>query len=184
MRCEIWCYGDMVIWPALQARAFALVSIIFRLVVVVVVVSRRRLGSGARVRLAENNLCYKAAFFLQLHRCMRFFEAHRSVCSTVASSPILAVQLAERALTACNYSRNHPLALSVDVIGSASAGAAQHGTYVSQFLQIPWGFLYGPERLERTSCQHCIKIWTAADLQVDANNYGVMENIAWPEILE
>ena len=27
VRCEIWCYGDMVIWPALQARAFALVDI-------------------------------------------------------------------------------------------------------------------------------------------------------------
>ena len=27
VRCEIWCYGDMVIWPALQARAFALVII-------------------------------------------------------------------------------------------------------------------------------------------------------------
>ena len=26
VRCEIWCYGDMVIWPALQARAFALVN--------------------------------------------------------------------------------------------------------------------------------------------------------------
>ena len=26
VRCEIWCYGDMVIWPALQARAFALVK--------------------------------------------------------------------------------------------------------------------------------------------------------------
>ena len=25
VRCEVWCYGDMVIWPALQARAFALV---------------------------------------------------------------------------------------------------------------------------------------------------------------
>ena len=24
VQCEIWCYGDMVIWPALQARAFAL----------------------------------------------------------------------------------------------------------------------------------------------------------------
>ena len=24
VRCEIWCYGAMVIWPALQARAFAL----------------------------------------------------------------------------------------------------------------------------------------------------------------
>ena len=77
-----------------------LVSIIFRMVVVV---SRRGPGGGARVRIAEKNLCYKAAFFFQLHRCMRIFEAHRSVCSTVASSPILAVQLAERALTACNY---------------------------------------------------------------------------------
>ena len=66
------------------------------------------------------------------------------MCSTVASSPILAVQLAERALTACTYSQNHLLALSVDVIGSASAGAAQHGTCVSEFLQIPWGFLYVP----------------------------------------
>ena len=27
VRCEIWCYGDMVIWSALQARAFALVNI-------------------------------------------------------------------------------------------------------------------------------------------------------------
>ena len=27
VQCEIWCYGDMVIWPALQARAFALVNI-------------------------------------------------------------------------------------------------------------------------------------------------------------
>ena len=63
VRCEIWCYGDMVIWPALQARAFALVSINFRLVVIVVVVSRRGPGGGARVRIAEKNLCYEAAFF-------------------------------------------------------------------------------------------------------------------------
>ena len=27
VRCGIWCYGDMVIWPALQAWAFALVNI-------------------------------------------------------------------------------------------------------------------------------------------------------------
>ena len=27
VRCEKWCYGDMVIWPALRARAFALVII-------------------------------------------------------------------------------------------------------------------------------------------------------------
>ena len=24
VRCDIWCYGDMVIWPALQARAFVI----------------------------------------------------------------------------------------------------------------------------------------------------------------
>ena len=47
VQCEIWCYGDMVIWPALQARAFALVNIfncgmdvIVVVVVVVVVVVR------------------------------------------------------------------------------------------------------------------------------------------------
>ena len=77
------------------------------------------------------------------------------MCSTVASSPILAVQLAERALTACNYCQNHLLALSANVIGCASAGGAQHGTCVSQFLQIPWGFLYVP-CLERASSRHCI----------------------------
>ena len=45
VRCEIWCYGDMVIWPALQAQAFALVIIfdcamVRSLFVVVVVVVR------------------------------------------------------------------------------------------------------------------------------------------------
>ena len=44
VRCEIWCYGDMVIWPALQARAFALVILLYLIVlwtfVVVVVVVR------------------------------------------------------------------------------------------------------------------------------------------------
>ena len=40
VRCEIWCYGDMVIWPALQARAFALV--IFNCAMV-----RRRLSSSS-----------------------------------------------------------------------------------------------------------------------------------------
>ena len=65
----------MVIWPALQARAFALVSIIFRLVVVgvVVVVSRRRPGGGARVRIAENNLCYKDAFFFLITQMYAHF---------------------------------------------------------------------------------------------------------------
>ena len=33
VRCEIWCYGDMVIWPALQARAFALYLLIYLIVV-------------------------------------------------------------------------------------------------------------------------------------------------------
>ena len=66
-------------------------------------------------------------------------------CKSISTQKtILAVQLAERALTACNYPQNHLLALSVDVIGSASTGVAQHGTCVSQFLQIPWGFLYVP----------------------------------------
>ena len=44
VRCEIWCYGGMVIWPALQARAFALVILLYLIVlwfvVVVVVVVR------------------------------------------------------------------------------------------------------------------------------------------------
>ena len=44
VQCEIWCYGDMVIWPALQARAFALVIVLYLIVlwtfVVVVVVVR------------------------------------------------------------------------------------------------------------------------------------------------
>ena len=46
VQCEIWCYGDTVIWPALQARAFALVILLylivlwFVVVVVVVVVVR------------------------------------------------------------------------------------------------------------------------------------------------
>ena len=44
VRCEIWCYGDMVIWPALQARAFALVLlyliVLWTSFVVVVVVVR------------------------------------------------------------------------------------------------------------------------------------------------
>ena len=41
VRCEIWCYGDMVIWPALQARAFALV-LLYLIVLWFVVVRRRR----------------------------------------------------------------------------------------------------------------------------------------------
>ena len=60
------------------------------------------------------------------------------MCSTVASSAILAVQFAERAPTACNYCQNHLLALSVDVIYCANAGGVQHGTCTGQFL---WKFL-------------------------------------------
>ena len=41
VRCEIWCYGDMVIWPALQARAFALV-LLYLIVVRFVVVRHTR----------------------------------------------------------------------------------------------------------------------------------------------
>ena len=50
------------------------------------------------------------------------------MCSTVAFWPILAVQLATRALTACNYCQNHLLTLSVYVTRGANAGAARHGT--------------------------------------------------------
>ena len=38
--------------------------------------------------------------------------------------------------------------------------------------------------LSRCGNSSAIKVWTAADLQVDANNYGVIENIVWPEILD
>ena len=38
--------------------------------------------------------------------------------------------------------------------------------------------------LSRCGNSSAIKVWTAADLQVDANNYGVIENILWPEILD
>ena len=46
VRCEIWCYGDMVIWPALQARAVALV---IYLIVLWFVRRRRRLSSSSFV---------------------------------------------------------------------------------------------------------------------------------------
>ena len=38
--------------------------------------------------------------------------------------------------------------------------------------------------LSRCGNSSAIKVWTAADLQVDANNYGVIEIIVWPEILD
>ena len=46
-----------------------LVSIILRLVVV----SRRGPGGGARVRIAEKNLCYKAAFFFPITQMYAHF---------------------------------------------------------------------------------------------------------------
>ena len=53
VRCEIWCYGDMVIWPALQARAFALV-IIFNCAMVC---RRRRLSSSFVIPKKSAQLC-------------------------------------------------------------------------------------------------------------------------------
>ena len=52
VRCEIWCYGDMVIWPALQARAFALV-IIFNCAMV----HRRLLSSSFVIPKKSAQLC-------------------------------------------------------------------------------------------------------------------------------
>ena len=52
VRCEIWCYGDMVIWPALQARAFALVNISN-----CGMVRRRRLSSSFVIPKKSSQLC-------------------------------------------------------------------------------------------------------------------------------
>ena len=52
VRCEIWCYGDMVIWPALQARAFALVNIFN-----CGMVRRRRLLSSSVIPKKFSQLC-------------------------------------------------------------------------------------------------------------------------------
>ena len=52
VRCEIWCYGDMVIWPALQARAFALVNIFN-----CGMVRRRRLSSSFVIPKKSSQLC-------------------------------------------------------------------------------------------------------------------------------
>ena len=38
--------------------------------------------------------------------------------------------------------------------------------------------------LSRCGNPSAIKVWTTADLQVDANNSGVIENIVWPEMLD
>ena len=102
-----------VLYRAILGNGYAglSLSIIFRLVVV----SRRGPGGGARVRSAEKIYATREDFFFRFHKRMRIFEPHRAVCSTVAFSPILAVQLATRALIACNYCQNHLLTLSVDV---------------------------------------------------------------------
>ena len=56
VRCEIWCYGDMVIWPALQARAFTLVILLY-LIVLWFVVRRRRLSSSFVIPKKSAQLC-------------------------------------------------------------------------------------------------------------------------------
>ena len=53
-----------------RTRLRKLLSIIFKLVVVV---SRRGPGGGARVRIAEKNLCYKAAFFFPITQMYAHF---------------------------------------------------------------------------------------------------------------
>ena len=57
VRCEIWCYGDMVIWPALQARAFALVILLYLIVLWFVVCRRRRLSSSFVIPKKSSQLC-------------------------------------------------------------------------------------------------------------------------------
>ena len=69
------------------------------------------------------------------------------MCSTVASSPILALQLAERALNACNYPQNHLLALSVDVIRQRQPRAAQYATCANQFPKKAFKIFLSPEWL-------------------------------------
>ena len=75
VRCEIWCYGDMVIWPALQARAFALVifncamDIRCSLFVVVVVVVRHTqkilpiVHAAAGARACPSNVIWRICDF-------------------------------------------------------------------------------------------------------------------------
>ena len=58
VRCEIWCYGAMVIWPALQARAFALVLIY--LIVLWFVRRRRRRSSYPKIPPNCARCCWRA----------------------------------------------------------------------------------------------------------------------------
>ena len=69
MRTRPYHFINFVCNPRICAGRL-LVSIIFRLVVVV---SRRRPGGGARVRIAEKNLCYKAAFFFLITQMYAHF---------------------------------------------------------------------------------------------------------------
>ena len=63
------------------------------------------------------------------------------MCATVASSPILAVQLAERALTACNYRQNHLLPYP-SMLSYAPAPALHSMAHVSVNFGIPGSFAY------------------------------------------
>ena len=93
----------------------------------------------------------KTIYATRLH----FFFNYTDVCAFLRRIDRCAVPLHPRrfwlfsclmpALTACNYCQNHPLPLSVNVIVSASAGAARYGMFVSLFLHFPQG-------LKRTSC--------------------------------
>ena len=66
VRCEIWCYGDMVIWPALQARAFALVNI-FNFAMVVVRRRRRRRSSSPKNPPNCARCCWRARVTVKWH---------------------------------------------------------------------------------------------------------------------
>ena len=91
----------------------------------------------ARVCTSQNKFILQGRIFSSdcTNGCA-FWRRNERFCSTVASSPILAVQLVKRALTTYNNCKNHLLTLYADVIGGASAGAARHYACVSQFLQI------------------------------------------------
>ena len=69
VRCEIWCYGDMAIWPALQARAFALVILIYLIVVWTFVRSfvRRRRSSYPKNPPNCARCCWRARVPVKWH---------------------------------------------------------------------------------------------------------------------
>ena len=67
VRCEIWCYGDMVIWPALQARAFALVILIYLIVLWTFVRRRRRSSSYPKNPPNCARCCWRARVPVKWH---------------------------------------------------------------------------------------------------------------------